>query len=66
MLKFIIAINIAYTIGFILGDAFTGFIFQMVFVAGYALVKLVPGKAWLALGEGFADAMPWIFIYGEW
>jgi hypothetical protein len=66
MFKFIFGTQIAFCLGFILGDAFTGFCFQMAFIAAYALVKLVPGRVWLAIGEAFADAMPWIFIYGEW
>jgi hypothetical protein len=26
------------------------------------VLRLIPGKVWLAIGEGFAEMMPWIFI----
>jgi hypothetical protein len=62
MAKFIIGIQITFWIGFVLGDAFTGFCFQMAFVAGYALVRLVPGRVWLTIGEALADLAPWLII----
>jgi hypothetical protein len=62
MFKFIIAFNAAYVLGFVLGDAFTGFLFQMAFIAVYALAKLVPGRVWLAIGEACAEMLPWIMI----
>jgi hypothetical protein len=35
-----------------------GFGFQMAWV----VLRLIPGKAWLAIGEGFVEMTPWIFI----
>jgi hypothetical protein len=34
----------------------------VLFLAGCAFAKLVPTKVWLAIGEGVAETMPWIFI----
>jgi hypothetical protein len=28
----------------------------------WMVLRLIPGKVWLAIGEGFAEMMPWIFI----
>jgi hypothetical protein len=28
----------------------------------WIVLRLVPGRVWLAIGEGFAEIMPWLFI----
>jgi hypothetical protein len=28
----------------------------------WVVARLIPGRVWLAIGEGLADVMPWIFI----
>jgi hypothetical protein len=62
MTKFFIGLQISFWLGFVLFDTTAGIEFQMAFVAGYAIVKLVPGRVWLAIGEGLAEMMPWIMI----
>jgi hypothetical protein len=61
MTKFFIGFQLSFWLGFILGDVTTGIEFQMAFVAGYALVRLVPGKTWLAIGRAFVE-FPWFWV----
>jgi hypothetical protein len=60
-MKQLAALAIIFAVGFVLFDVQTAFVGLACFVTGYALM-LIPGKAWLALGEGLAEMAPWIWI----
>jgi hypothetical protein len=57
-MKQLAALAIIFAVIFILFDAVVAS--AAVIVA--ASLMLIPGKVWLALGEAFAEMMPWIMI----
>lgn len=61
MTKFLLAFQATFWLGYVLGDAGTGFELQMAFLAGYGLVRLVPGRVWRTLGEAFLS-MDWFWL----
>jgi hypothetical protein len=58
MFKFILGIQIAFWLGWVLGDAFTGFCFQLGFMAGY----FIPGKVWLGIARAAAELAPYLLF----
>jgi hypothetical protein len=62
MAKFFLTLSVAWLIGWVLFDAETANLVQMGTAAVYGLVRFVPGKAWLAIGEFCAEMMPWLLI----
>jgi hypothetical protein len=57
-MKHLIALAVIFAVTFILFDAVVA---SGVVIAAASLM-LIPAKAWLALGEGFAEMMPWLMI----
>jgi hypothetical protein len=60
-MKHAIALAIIFVVGFVLFDAQAALGLWATYGAGYALT-CIPSKVWLAIGEAFAEMMPWIWI----
>jgi hypothetical protein len=57
-MKQLAAFTIIFAVTFVLFDALVASAAVIV----VASLMLIPGKAWLGIGEAFAEMMPWIMI----
>jgi hypothetical protein len=59
--KLIFALSIVGLVGWVLFDTDTAIGLQATYLVGWCL-SWIPGRVWLAIGEAFAEMMPWIMI----